>query len=144
MEPTHIEPTDIHYNIIDHRMPDQIGETIDVELRPHIGTQQTRLGPVQVEHDQYIIMAGRHGDQMLHIGYVGKAPGAPINFLRQDNGQPWPGPIKIAVREAIAQQLGSGARREGQPPEPTPPDDFDDDWDDDDLELDDTDPYEDD
>lgn len=94
---------------------------IDVELRPHRGFQQTRLGPLPVEHNQYEIYAGKPGERRQRIGYVGKQPNAPINFLRQPNGQEWPEVVKQAVRQAIANKLpGDDERREAQPPEQQP------------------------
>jgi len=107
---------------------------IAVELRPHKGIQRTALGPVEVEHDQYMIFAQGGDGPLCHVGYVGKQPLAPVNFLRQPSGQPWPEPIKQAVREAIATQLGAGERRECQPPELQPEEDEADDFDDDDSD----------
>lgn len=105
---------------------------IVVGLIPHVGVQATPLGPVQVEHDQWIIWAARRGEGELQVGYVGKKPGSPINFLRQPNGQPWPELIKQAVRDYVAAELGAGDRRESQPPPPSPPEPEE--WDDDEDE----------
>ena len=92
-----------------------------VGLKPHIGTQRTPLGDVEVEFSQYFIWAAKPGEGEIVVGLVGKQPGAPINFYRQPNGQPWPEAIKQAVREHVAAMLGAGERREGQPPAPAPP-----------------------
>jgi len=94
---------------------------IQVELRPHIGKQPTAFGPIEVEHNQWMIFARREGGPMLHVGYVGKQPNAPINFLRQPNGQPWPEAVKEIVRQAIAEECGDGSRSEAEPPEPEDP-----------------------
>lgn len=89
---------------------------IQVRLGPHIGIQQTPLGPIEVEHAQHIIWASTDGKPELQVGYVGKQPNAPINLLRQPNGQEWPEAVKAAVRAQIAEQLGAGVRSESQPP----------------------------
>lgn len=92
-------------------------------LIPHRGIQRTALGPIEIEHDQWIIWAAEEGRGELQVGYVGKHRDAPINWLRQPNGQPWPEPVKQAVRAKIAEQLGGGARQESQSPLRLPPDD---------------------
>lgn len=92
--------------------------TITIELRPHVGQQRTALGPVNVEFAQRLIFATGENGQTLQVGLVGTQPGAPINFLRQPNGQEWPPAVKDLVRQAVARELGAGVRREGQPPLP--------------------------
>lgn len=111
--------------------------TIEVELRPHVGVMQTRFGPVKVQQNQFIILAGPDGGDVVQVGYVGKQAGAPINWIRDANGQPFPDLIKGAVREAIATELGQAERREAQPPPPTTADELDEDLDEDLAELDD-------
>ena len=93
---------------------------IAVELRRHKGQRATPLGPVEVTFDQYQILVSnpQAGGRLFHAGYVGTKPGAPINWLRMPTGGEWPEPIKQAVRDAIAEQLGAGTRKEAQPPEP--------------------------
>lgn len=46
-----------------------------VELRPHIGKMRhDELGTVEVEHDQWIVMA-HYGAAVKQVGYIGKAAG---------------------------------------------------------------------
>lgn len=52
---------------------------ISVELRPHIGFEDTPVGRVQVEHDQWYVMAkGEDAPQPVMVGYLGKASGRPF------------------------------------------------------------------
>jgi len=100
-----------------------------VELRQHKGMQATPFGPVEIVFAQYLILVRQTAtveSALMHVGYVGTQPGAPINWLRMPGGAEWPEPIKQAVREHIAETLGVGTRKEGQPPELRLP--ADDDW----------------
>jgi len=98
--------------------------TIKVELRKHVGIQQTRLGSIEVEHAQRLIMVtlvqNDGTEATSQVGLVGTQPGAPINFMRQPSGQEWPKPIKDAVRKQVALELGDESRNEAQPPAPQP------------------------
>ena len=49
-----------------------------VELRPHIGQMATAVGVVDVEHDQWIVLAGVEKDQVRQVGYLGKKPGSKV------------------------------------------------------------------
>jgi len=104
-----------------------------VELRQHKGIQATPVGPVEIFFAQYQILVKQTEPVQsaeMHCGYVGTQPGAPINWLRMPNGSEWPEPIKQAVRDHIAVELGAGTRKEGQPPELRVVPEEDDDWDD--------------
>lgn len=48
-----------------------------VTLEPHKGVQQTDLGLVEVELDQYRVFAAANG-RKLCVGYVGKRSGLPF------------------------------------------------------------------
>lgn len=50
---------------------------VKIELRPHIGVMDSPLGPVHVEHDQWIVVAVV-GDMKQQVGYMRKASGAPL------------------------------------------------------------------
>ena len=61
---------------------------IKIELVPHVGEMQDPLlGLVEVEFDQFVVCASSEnltkvtGLRLLEIGYVGKSPGAPLNWL---------------------------------------------------------------
>lgn len=60
----------------------------EIELRPHIGHRIEDGVEIEVEQNQYfIIVTGEklpeiRGKAEEHIGYVGKNPGAPINYLK--------------------------------------------------------------
>lgn len=49
-----------------------------VELKPHKGMMRSIFGPIEVEHDQWMIYVNG-----LHVGYVGKSPAAPINIFQE-------------------------------------------------------------
>lgn len=70
-----------------------------IELRPHKGVQRSIFGPIEVEHDQYMIYANG-----LHVGYVGKSPGAPINIFAD-----LPQSMLQQLRAAIQEHMGSPA-----------------------------------
>jgi hypothetical protein len=53
---------------------------ISIELRPHIGHKNTPLGPVAVEHDQWIVVLCR-GNVKRQIGYQRKASKSPLLWL---------------------------------------------------------------
>lgn len=54
---------------------------IVVELRPHIGKKQTPLGVIDVEHNQWIVMVGRNGDQKKQVGYLAHRDGSQVLWL---------------------------------------------------------------
>jgi hypothetical protein len=57
---------------------------MQIELMPHVGKKKTKRGPVEVELDQFQVMASvtRNGQtQKKRIGYVGKKDGAPLIFI---------------------------------------------------------------
>lgn len=47
-----------------------------VVLRPHVGIQRSPIGPIEVEHNQWIVIADG-----LHVGYIGKDAGSPLNLI---------------------------------------------------------------
>jgi len=52
-----------------------------IELRPHIGSKKTPLGVVQVEHDQWIVMAHTQDGMTKCLGYLNKTPGRDVMYL---------------------------------------------------------------
>ena len=78
---------------------------VDIELRPHVGVTQTPLGPVQVELDQYMVMAtAPEAERPLFCGFVCKHQGAPFNgsfeFARL------PKALKDAIHNGVKEKLG--------------------------------------
>ena len=69
---------------------------VKVELRPHKGVMNSPLGPIEVEHNQYVIMANG-----LQVGYIGKDPGSPLNFILN-----LPESITKAIKNEVFAQLG--------------------------------------
>ena len=53
---------------------------ISIELRPHVGHKNTPLGPVAVEHDQWVVVLCR-GSVKRQIGYQRKASKSPLLWL---------------------------------------------------------------
>lgn len=53
---------------------------ISIELRPHVGHKNTPLGPVAVEHDQWVVVLCR-GNVKRQIGYQRKASKSPLLWL---------------------------------------------------------------
>lgn len=51
-----------------------------VTLSPHIGIKSSPVGPVEVEHDQWVVHMIRDG-RKVHCGYMRKAPGAPLLWV---------------------------------------------------------------
>jgi len=66
-----------------------------IDLKPHKGVMRSILGPIEVEHDQFMIYVNG-----LHVGYVGKQPGAPINIF-QEVGKS----MLADIRAEVAKQL---------------------------------------
>lgn len=60
----------------------------EIELRPHVGKRMQDDVEIEVEMDQYMIfvtgadLEKARGKKAEHIGYVGKKPGMPINYLK--------------------------------------------------------------
>jgi hypothetical protein len=60
----------------------------EIELRPHVGKRMRGGVEVEVEQDQYLIFVSGpdlekvRGKKAEHIGFVGKKPGMPINYLK--------------------------------------------------------------
>jgi len=90
---------------------------LTVELRQHIGTAQTELGPVEVEHNQFIVMASTpFSKHPIHVGYVGKQKGAPFNGLH--SFRKLPQELKSAVQRELAKQKSEDTVRMFEPPAP--------------------------
>jgi len=53
---------------------------ISIELRPHVGHKNTPLGPVAIEHDQWVVVL-RRGSVKRQIGYQRKASKSPLLWL---------------------------------------------------------------
>ena len=86
---------------------------LTVELRPHIGLQQTDFGPVEVEHDQYMVfVSGETTSHPVQMGYVGKALGAPFNGL--ETFAKLPQVLQTDIVAQINAKLG-GTRKVGVP-----------------------------
>ena len=52
-----------------------------IELRPHIGVMGSPLGPVQVEHDQWLVIGHTANAKPIHLGYLPKREGAKVLYL---------------------------------------------------------------
>jgi hypothetical protein len=81
------------------------GEKATVELRPHVGTKNTPLGPTQVEHDQWIVVAAIGTRKPQQVGYLPKRDGAPLLWLaglRERVGVYFAELIEAATKEARA------------------------------------------
>ena len=77
----------------------------EVELRPHIGKRNTPFGPVDVEHDQWIVLANRPGDSPRQVGYLPKREGAkllPLSTVEERMGPYLYGKLIEAVDAARA------------------------------------------
>lgn len=55
--------------------------TFTIELRPHKGIKNSPLGPIEITHPQWIVLAGRDPDQPKQIGYLGTHDGARLCWL---------------------------------------------------------------
>lgn len=95
---------------------------VEVELRPHKGVQHTPLGPVEVEHDQWMVMARTDwtGSQWLHMGYVGKPsatrPAPPFNGL--ETFRRLPAQFKDLICWRVRSLIGTQTMRVCEPPPP--------------------------
>lgn len=55
--------------------------SVVAELRAHIGKKNTPLGVIDVEHDQWIVVASVAGRPLQQVGYLPKREGAPLLFI---------------------------------------------------------------
>ena len=94
--------------------------TVEVELRPHIGQNfNTRLQAiVEIEHDQFIVMASVNGGPMTQVGYIGKAAGAPLNGI--DTLRALPATVQEQIKEAVELEKGGGPVKMFVPADPHP------------------------
>lgn len=84
----------------------------EVELRAHFVKRNAPLGPVDVELDQWIVLANRPGDPPQQIGYLPKRDGAPllpINDAKARMGPSLYGALCDAVAQARAAKVGGVA-----------------------------------
>ena len=49
------------------------GNEIVVELRKHVGLKNTPLGPTEIEHPQWYVIASRGGYEPRQVGYMSHA-----------------------------------------------------------------------
>ena len=90
---------------------------VTVELRPHVGETQTALGPVKVEHNQYMVVASTpFAAKPIQVGYLGKQPGAPFNGLH--SFRKLPDEMKAAIIAELERQRDSAVRSFEPPPPP--------------------------
>ena len=70
-----------------------------IELKPHKGIQRSIFGPIEVEHNQWMIYANG-----LHVGYVGKDPGSPINIFAE-----LPKSMLLELKKCVEEHMGAAA-----------------------------------
>ena len=94
--------------------------TVQVELRPHVGKNYNLKlqAIVEIEHDQWIVMASINGGPMTQVGYIGKREGAPFNGI--DTLRSLPASIRDQIKDAIEVQRGGEPVRMFVPAEPSP------------------------
>lgn len=82
--------------------------TVEVELRPHIGKNYNKKlnQVVEIEHDQFVVMASVNGSSMVQIGYIGKSQDAPLNGI--DTMRALPKHIQEQITQEVAEKLGRG------------------------------------
>ena len=75
--------------------------TVEIEFRPHIGQNyNTKLQAiVNIEHDQFIVMASINGGPMTQVGYIGKTPSAPLNGI--DTLRCLPVSVQDQIKDAV-------------------------------------------
>ncbi len=83
---------------------------LNITLKPHVGMRNDPiLGEVEVDLGQYIIVAESEalktatGQGKIELGYVGKEPGRPINFL--PNANRFPENVQDAIAEEVKKKL---------------------------------------
>lgn len=75
---------------------------VKLELRPHIGYQDSPLGPAQVEHDQWVVVAVV-GDMKQQVGYMRKAAGAPLLYIpSREEAYSQYGPLMVEKLDKLA------------------------------------------
>lgn len=95
---------------------------LEVKLEPHVGTQYTKFGPVEIELDQYRVMCQTEftGYQWVHIGYICKPkPGnltPPLNGL--DSFRVLPQSLKDEITAKVGALLSLSHIRATEPAEP--------------------------
>ena len=93
-----------------------------VRLQPHIGVQETQLGPAEVDLGQYLVMAQTEhtGFRWVHLGYICKPtasnPHPPFNGL--DNFRTLPPALKEQIAAQVRRELGVVSMAVTEPPEP--------------------------
>ncbi len=92
---------------------------VKVDLVSHVGRYHSaRFGEVEVTHDQWIVMASVNGSPMVHVGYLGKHPNAPLNGLA--TLRELPEPVRQQIREEAERQAGQPVGRVHVPVAPDP------------------------
>lgn len=77
--------------------------TYDIELRPHVGLCAKEGELIEVEHDQWIVIAARNGLNPQQVGYLPKRPDAallPLSRAQQRMGPYLYGELCKAVEAA--------------------------------------------
>lgn len=88
--------------------------TIEVKLDPHIGIQNTPLGPMEVDLGQYLVMAQtEHTEGWVHVGYICRPcptnPRPPFNGL--ENFRKLPQTAKDEIVQKVAEAIGLASVR---------------------------------
>jgi hypothetical protein len=87
---------------------------MQIELAPHVGKKKTKRGPVEVELDQFQVMAVSAANGVTvrkRIGYVGKKDGAPLLLIAKlSDGE------KARVTAEVARLKGHAVGRVTQTP----------------------------
>ena len=97
---------------------------VSVELRPHVGITQTPLGPVEVDHKQFLVMAStQFTENPVCVGYVGTQDGAPFNGLHPFRKLPQD--VKDQIIELVTAAKGGTTVKVFEPPPPIIPDEDD-------------------
>lgn len=77
---------------------------MQIELRPHVGLDVRTKQPVDLEQDM-VFLDGRH------VGFVGRRPGAPVNFVER-----LPGSTVQAVLDHVERAREQAPQRWSEPP----------------------------
>lgn len=86
---------------------------LTVTLKPHVGYQDTELGRVEVEHDQWMVFAQGEEGPPIQMGYVGKQAGRPFNGF--ENYTKLPEVMRVEIERQLNEQLGDKRRVFMQP-----------------------------
>jgi len=92
--------------------------SVEVELQQHVGINNRRGVIVEVEHDQWVVLASVNGSKMREVGLICKHEGAPFNGtggLRE-----WPASVQEQIKEAVMAKLGRAEMKMFIPVEPSP------------------------